>query len=153
MAAVYKISEEFFDDSFRLIAIHTNLEGYQLAYFINSISQLRLKRSFKDLKIKEVTYPYYEWLDEFTETEWLLITNKVLQDIAVDSLGLFGQGSAQATNFLVAERKDVDFFLKINLENETQVSEILECIKSIPRVRMAYNLEAETLKSKQNLIF
>ncbi|TKD65225.1 IPExxxVDY family protein [Flavobacterium sp. ASW18X] len=153
MAAVYKISEECFDDSFELIAIHTNLESYQLAYFINSVTDLQLARSFRDLVVDTVAYALYEYKDAISEEDWFLMANIAQKEDTGLAEGLFSQSNTLITYHLLEERKDINYLLKLSAEQTIQINNVLEQIKSIPKVRMAYALEPETLKSKKNLIF
>ena len=68
MVSVHKISTDFYEDSFDLIAIHSSLEGYALAYALN----LRLKSDFrrckKDLDISaQIKIPIFEWKDDIND--------------------------------------------------------------------------------------
>ena len=57
------------------------------------------------------------------------------------------------TYHLIPEYKKVNYFLKI--DNETVYNEklILNKIQEIPQVITAYSIDADQLKSKDNLIF
>ena len=64
MATVHRISEEFFDDSFGLIALHSNMECYALAYNLNKAAKIMLVRSEDDLEIDTSHYPMFEFKDD-----------------------------------------------------------------------------------------
>src|SRR5690606_2512361 len=49
MLTTHRISDELYDDSYSLIAIHSDLEDYAMTYAINSECGLHLKRMDKDL--------------------------------------------------------------------------------------------------------
>jgi hypothetical protein len=55
---------------------------------------------------------------------------------------------------LIPEYKKVNYFLKIeNEENNVNIKDILVNIQKVPQVVTVYDVDATTLKSKNNLIF
>jgi hypothetical protein len=53
--------------------------------------------------------------------------------------------------YLIPERKEVDYFLK--MEGEEYGLKVLAVLLSVPKVITAYRLETSKLKSKYNLIY
>ncbi|MDC6362243.1 MULTISPECIES: IPExxxVDY family protein [Flavobacteriaceae] len=154
MLTTHRISADFFDDSFGLIAIHSNLEDYAMAYGINSNCSLYLKRMGNDLHLDEsFFFSVFDWEDEINDVYWTLISNSCTIVEAVQSDGLFGNDSSYRTNHLVKERKEVDYFLKVDGADETALEQKVKAINKIAKVVTAYPVEAHTLKSKRNLIF
>jgi len=154
MLTTHRISADFFDDSFGLIAIHSNLEDYALAYGINSNCSLYLKRMENDLHLDgSFFFSVFDWEDEINDVYWTLISNACTIEETVPSDGLFGGTSSFRTNHLVKERKEVDYFLKVDGADEIALQEKVKAINKISKVVTAYPLETHTLKSKRNLIF
>ncbi len=153
MAIKYKIIEESFEDSFELIAIHSNLEGYALAYYINDASNLRLARRAEDLELDKVSFPVFEWEDEAEGQNWQLLCNSRKYESSEDSVGLFSKSRTLRTYYLVEERKDIDYFLKITPGNIKLVQKMVKMLIAVPKLTMAYLLDSGTIKTKQNLIF
>ncbi|MDN3664808.1 IPExxxVDY family protein [Algibacter miyuki] len=159
--AVHKlILDDVFDDiSYSLIAIHCTLEDYRLAYLINKYLKTRLARRSKDLDFDngQSAYSIFEWEDEKQLTTWSLVSNtcktESFQQATFESL-FENQEKITRITHLIPEYKRVNYFLKI--ENEFSLSKekyILDSILEIPQIATAYSVDANDLKSKDNLIF
>lgn len=155
MVTTHRISADLCIEDFELIAIHTDLQDYSLAYHLNSEVKLRLARREKDLHFQEgIWFSVFEWMDEITDSYWYLIKNECMVERDDLSIGLFDNEMETISKHLIEERKEVDYFLKIETENQRMVQEeITKRIKSIASVVTAYTIEPDTLKSKKNLIF
>lgn len=154
MATVYKISDEFYDDSFVLIALHCSLEDYALAYAMNKVFKANFKRTKLDLDILSgVSFPMFEWQNELADQYFTLITNNSVQEEDQESEGLFQYEVSYTTHHLISEHKEVDYFLKIEQDNAVSEPKIVQSILTIPKVITAYEIDIENLKSKNNLIF
>jgi hypothetical protein len=55
--------------------------------------------------------------------------------------------------FLLPELKKVDYFLKIESDDDLELAGIVKKLKSIKSLSTVYVVETETIKSKNNLIF
>jgi len=153
MVTTHKISAELYDDSFKLIAMHCGLESYAMAYHLNKSAELQLSRCEKDLDVSSTSFPIYEWKDEINDHYWTLVCNTVKEEKESEALGLFSNEKAVSAYHLVEERKEVDYFLKVEADNSIIIEEAVKKINSIPKVLTAYSVEVATLKSKRNLIF
>lgn len=150
----HKISADFYDDSFKLIAIHSGLEDYAMTYAINANCGLYLNRMANDLHVDEnLSFSIFDWDDEVHDTYWTLISNKCLIEVMVPSEGFFENSTSFRTDYLIEERKEVDYFLKIDTVDTSVFDQLVKVVNKIPRVVTAYPIEAQTLKSKRNLIF
>jgi hypothetical protein len=161
--AVHKLHIDEFDEiDYQLIAIHTSLEDYRLAYFINQNLPILLKKSNNTIQISnkegETQFTRFIYEDEKTEILWDLIQNQ--NDIVVSSQrnnpGLFAESNSSFSTkiYLIPEFKIVDFFLKIeNASAGIDLEMITSQIKKIDRISTAYSVEVEKIKSKNNLIF
>lgn len=161
--AVHKLHIDEFDEiDYQLIAIHTSLEDYRLAYYINQNLPITLKKSNCNIQISnkdgESQFSRFIFEDEKASIYWNLIQNQ--NDILISSQavnqGLFAESSNKFSTkiYFIPEFKKVDYFLKIeNAEAMIDISEITNQIKKIERVSTVYTVDAENVKSKNNLIF
>lgn len=158
--AVHKLLLEEFDEiDYELIAIHTTIEDYHLAYLLNKNLPILLSRTKKDIQINShegiAHFPLYSFECPLHGSMWSLISNQ--GDIPSKGGGDDGLFSASehgvATRvYLLPEFKKVNYFIKI--ENlSLPVSEIVKYIHSIDRITTVYTVETGKIKSINNLIF
>tara|TARA_R110002033_G_scaffold12326_3_gene37452 strand:+ start:688 stop:1167 length:480 start_codon:yes stop_codon:yes gene_type:complete len=158
--ALHKLQvDDFYDDSYKLIAIHCRVEDYRLAYLLNKHLGLKLERKEKDIDFKylESSYSIFEWDNETEYVLWNLISNvcKKEEDSLSSTGTLFDRPEKVLKTFnLISEYKKVDFFLKISDEiqnvNEKQV---LSKLQAIPQIITSYAVDPLQIKSKDHLIF
>ena len=150
----YKITEDIFEESFALYALHSSLEEHSLAYKLNRSLKILLKRSAEDLDLTENSrFPVFEWKDELAEREWVLLGNTSNFESDQGSVGLFGAEKTTAVDYLLPEYKEVDYFLKVIDSSSSFSADILKSLLSIPEIVTAYSVDTDQLKSKSNLIF
>ncbi|MEM9866090.1 MAG: IPExxxVDY family protein [Bacteroidota bacterium] len=153
MSATYKISEAYYENDFQLIAIHSGMEDFSLAYFLNRNCSLYLRRTEKDLQgERSVMFSIFDWTDLQTDSYWVLFSNMFEEEVGI-SEGFFTNDVSIRTSFLVPEQKEVDYFLKIDSENKSLVKNTVKAINDLPRVVTAYALDTTKLKSTSNLIY
>ncbi|MBQ0733808.1 IPExxxVDY family protein [Aquimarina celericrescens] len=162
MAIQKLVLDTFDDDDYELIAIHSSLPSYRLAFLLNKALNLALFRKKEDINFKYdnivANFPIYQYRDHLQYNTYHLLGNKFTIKIASKkdaSEGLFAvKEDSYVTKYLIPELKNVDYFLKINTETSTFLSKPqLAKILDISQVITAYNVEYATLKSKNNLIF
>lgn len=152
MGAIIKIYEDFCEDSFAVLGIHSGLEDYALGYALNQELRIHLRRLKNDLDISpRISYPIFEWRDELYDRNWTLLTNRCRTEEKSGLNDLFPNEPSYSMHHLVPEYKDADYLLKV--DEEGMESDILKSIKAIPEVIAAYTIEIDRLKSKPNLIF
>ena len=160
--AIHKLHLEEFDEiDYQLIAIHSTLDDYRLAYYINQNLPINLQKSNCNIQIsnKEGETQFTRFVfEDSKDIAWNLVQNK--NDYFVPSQnsdqGLFAESNTNFSTkiYLIPEFKKVDYFLKIeNGEVNIDTSKIASCIKKIDRVSTVYTVEVEKIKSKNNLIF
>lgn len=157
--ALHKLMvDDFYDDTYKLIAIHCGLEDYRLAYLLNQGLDLRLQRKTEDLDMGYLksSYSIFEWNNASQYVTWNLVSNvcKKEQD-SLYSMGLFQTNEKVIKTFnLVPEYKKVDYFIKISDEIQN-VNEklILNKLQNIPQIITSYSVNPSELKSKDHLIF
>jgi len=148
------------EHDYTLICIHTTLEDYRLAYFINQCLNLKLKRRKDDLdfKNKEAGFSVYQYNDKANFITYNLIANKYLKVEYKTSKhnALFYNilMCETKTNYLINDKIKVDFFLKISGDlSLLQINKILDYLSSIQQVITVYTTDPKKLKQKTNLIF
>jgi hypothetical protein len=161
--AIHKLDIEEFDEiDYNLIAIHTSLEDYRLAYFINQHLPINLSKSNNEIHINikegETHFSRFYFFDEKKITSWNLIQNKnevvgqkekLKQDLFSDSIQ-----DITIKVFLVPELKKADYLLKIeNNADKKQIQDVIAKLKAIKSISTVYSVDTQTIKSKNNLIF
>ena len=154
--AIYRISDDFYDHSYILIAIHCAAEDYRLAYFLNLQLQARFKKLPDiDFHQNNSAFSLYEWEDHKKGNIWNLISNiSKTGNIEIKSKNtLFSGEMASTISYLIPERKQTDYFLKIDGETvHEDIITILHKTNKIPQIITTYSINPDQLKSKQNLI-
>ncbi len=160
---VFKLQIDDFDEvSFDLIAIHSSLEDYRLAFFLNQKLPVLLEKSKKPIEVMtkngEVCFTKFSYFDVNRDLGWNLFQNKNEVEIIEtnNNQNLFmNMGMAMATPvFMLPEFKKVDFFLKIENQNSNyNIVEIVSKIKKIKSISTVYHIDNQNIKSKNNLIF
>jgi len=159
--AVHKlILDDVFDESvFTLIAIHSTIEDYRLAYLLNRFLGINLVRFEFDLDFNhgKTAYSLYKWKDKKQLINWNLVSNicKIYDNSQMNNNSLFETASAVTKTFnLIPELNNVNYLLKIDEELEpSEYKEIINKILNIPQIATAYAVNYNQLKSKDNLIF
>lgn len=159
MALHKLLVDDFYDASFSLIAIHCRLEDYRLAYLLNKHLNINLVRKRQDLDYKyfAASYSIFEWEDKNELITWNMVSNvcKKEEDGLQSSGSLFNtQQTILKTYHLLPEFKKVDFFIKITSDDDyVDERKILNTLQGIPQLITSYSVDAEKIKSKDNLIF
>ena len=161
--AIHKLNLGDFDEiDYNLIAIHTSLEDFRLAYFINQKLPINLSKSKDEVQINikegETNFSRFYYYDLEKAISWNLIQNKneVSQQKKDTVYNLFSNVTMEITTrvFLLPEFKKADFFLKIeNNEDITDVSKIRIILNTIDSISAVYTVDTNQIKSKNNLIF
>lgn len=159
--AIHKLHIDDFDETdYQLIAIHTSLEDYRLAYFLNQKLPVLLSKSKQEIQIKiaegATSFSRFTFENATKEIYWNLVQNKneVVLRKKDNSRNLFADAFLDIATkvYLLPEFKKVDYFLKI--ENATEpLEEITENIQTIAQISTVYHVDTTKIKSKNNLIF
>ncbi len=147
---------EFSNDDYTLIGIHTTLNDYRLAYLLNKHLQIKFSRANYDLdflqKNGESSYTVYEYTNAKLYQDWFLISNIFKSTLEAESTSLFDK--SDAITYLIPEKKKVDFFLKIEGEFDYDfIVKLIDKTNQIPQIITSYKVEVNSLKSKDFLIF
>lgn len=158
--AIHKLHLEDFDQvDYNLIAIHTSQEDYKLAFKLNQKLIISLSKNEKEIPIEiqeKVTYfSRFTFEDEEKMMVWDLIQNKQKMEFSTNNttIDLFENKNFTRRVSLVSELKKVDFFLKIEHDSQCIIKDILNKINKIDSISAVYEVNANEMKSKNNLIF
>lgn len=159
MALHKLLIDDFYDDTYILVAVHCGLEDYRLAYMLNKYLEINLRRNVKDLDLNYTSssYSVYEYYNASADTTWNLIANicKKEEESVTSSGVLFSDDKKITKTYsLIPELKQVDFFIKISNETQ-QVNKklIANKLQSIPQIITSYHVDLSKIKSKEHLIF
>lgn len=148
--------DDFYEENCTLIGIHTVLEDYKLAFLLNS----QLKTGFQrakysldfDKTAQDISFSIYSYTNKEYDSEWYLISNSCIREVQLNSTGLLQ--STETKVHLIKEKKKVDFFIKIVGDTEgTYIAKIIDRINGIDQVVTSYEIDINSLKSKDFLIF
>ena len=126
-----KLNHLEIEEDFKLIGIHSQLEAYKLAFNLNKSLKISLK--VFDYKIKidktEFVFEMFKHLSEIYNTKIYLFSNKSFGNIKPIEINLFENIDSKL--YLIDEKKNIDFFLKIEGGNFNYNS-LLSKINEVP---------------------
>ena len=127
------------DYDFSLIGISCHAKDYRLCFELNKILEIDLVRGEDldiDSKNTKANYALYDYIDEENFIDYYLISNR------------------SNKGFLIPEHKSTDFFLLLKgASNDDIIENIINKISEIQLVLTSFQIDVNSLKSKQNLIF
>ena len=144
---------------YHLLAIHSVLTDYRLAFFLNKHLNIELKRAFDDLDIsrQDGFYSFFQYEDEDNLLNWNLISNSSHTNVKnqIKESLLFKNTEVELKKHkLMNELSQVDFFLKIQYHtDQININQIIKSINEIPNIISVYTLNLKNIKNKENLNF
>jgi hypothetical protein len=119
--------DDFYNEDFHLLAIHSTLVDYQMAFLLNKNLHLNLNRLPNDITHKTQSYASFEWVNTNNDSAWVLASNSSKNTTTASRItDLFANQSETfiTKNYLIKELKKVDYFLKISNSEETQLNRV-----------------------------
>ena len=160
MPAHKLVLDDVFEQPYKLLAIHSSVEEYKLAYLLNKHLDLKLARTPKDIDLhlgeESIFFSHFVHEDLQNYCTYHLVSNVTRQAGRAERKeeSLFGDDLDFKKSFLLPEFKQVDFLIKIEDELDAVSTKILTSrILEIPQVSTAYNIDFHRIKTKRNLIF
>ena len=149
---IHRLSSDDLEKDYKLIAIHSNIEPYKLAFEINKKLKIQLKRSSFDLSFKNKSsiFDLYKHISEVFNTKLYLILNKSTEKKKIEGQLLFENFDEQS--YLIPELRKAQYLLKIE-GGGFDVDNLLKKLNEIDNVISSYRTEISSIKSKYNLIF
>ncbi len=161
---LYRLDHDDDQDDVLLIAIKSNMPYYKMAYHLNKELKLQLQKLLQEVSLITENgtncFRHFKYKDQKKHLIWRLIENKSNYSISLlEKTGtLFGGESElfSATEYLIPEWKNIDFFLRIeNVDayfEEDQLQLQLENINNIS-THFIVDIASLSIKSQKNLIF
>lgn len=156
----HKLLLDDVEEDFYLLAIHSSLEEYKMAFYLNKFLQLNLKRARFDVDFNhgavQAQYPLYQFKEQAKYRSIYLVKNKykgpVKKIVSSGSLFVEEEVSPQQT-YLIPEYKEVDYFLKVEEDMDVdRLQELVNRVALIPNIITTYSVDPNQLKSRNNLI-
>jgi len=123
---------------YHLLAIHSVLTDYRLAFFLNKHLNIELKRAFEDLDIsrQDGFYSFFQYEDEDNLLNWNLISNSSYTNV-----------KNEIKESLLFKNTQVE------LKKFKLINQIIKSINEIPNIISVYSLNLNNIKNKENLNF
>ena len=152
---VYNLELEETFEEVNLIAIHSSLEGYQLAFYLNNNMNSNFKRGRKDLNLKGAknNFIHFEWEDKMCDFQCSLFSNKYYDELKPKKLIYNNLFNLPVRNevYLFSEFKQVDFFIKSS--DRKTIETVLSHLKKWSKISLLYEVDTEVIKKQLNIIF
>ena len=155
-----KINHLLFDETPEeeesLIALYSSVEIFRVVYHLNKVLEMRLERTEKDIDFVSVDsisyYPLYHFYDKNTDVDYYVVANKAkIKPTESDKKESLFKENSSYTTYLIPERKNVDYFFKI--ERRFEIENLLKKIKEIRQISAVHQEDISRIKSYKNLIF
>ena len=161
MAANYLTFCELDEQDYQIIAVHTGLQDYKLAYLLNKDLRFNFKRVVPDLDYviegRKAFFSSFEFEDCKNLIYWYLVKNKYKERTPEEgALGLFKTEDSFTSSYvyLQPEVKEAEFIIKV--QGEFLGSKLKDLIKKIIKIEgvvTAYAVDTVKLNHKEYLIF
>jgi len=151
---IYHLAYEEEDIQDHVLALHSNLEAYQIAFFLNQNASAKFKR-INDIAMedKDALFLMYEWENPLLDINTTLFSNKSISEkeqLDTNNNTLFNLPLRNEVS-LFPKFKQVDFFIK-SKDLET-LKLLFKQLNSWKSTSMIYDVSAEKIKNRLNLIF
>jgi len=139
-------------EQYHLIAIHTSLDDFSLAYVLNKNLGANFKRVKENLNYNNSTFEIFHWENIKDGVNCSLISNKnfIESEIKIESNSLFNLSETKKVS-LINSLSDADYLIKI--KQGLDLNHIMKVLNKLPQVILTYIVDNEEVKSKFNLIF
>ena len=153
--AKYVLKVPVDQDDTAVFAIHSEWPDYQLLFFLNRELKLQLKRQKDYLEFGQgYFFPWFAFDHQKHFSRYTLIQNKLKTGVNIQAeLNLFADNRFEEIYHVLPEYKRIDYLLKVEGESEEQLTLLLEKLKQLDQIVMAYALNSQLIKSKTNLIY
>ena len=136
-------------DDFSVVAIHTNLEAYLVAYRLNENLGCLLHNS-KKKSISDI-YTRFKYVSKISKDNWELISNHYENDQIFTKKNLLFNINEMNKKSLIPTFNYVDFFFKI--PKSKIINDWVKKIRKIEGIQLVYEIDKRILTNLQNLIF
>ena len=138
-------------EKFKIVAIHSNLKIFSLAFQINKYCFTNFVRSENDLTIENsFNIPHYNWKNKQKGIDFELFVNKLNVEVKETKLtdSLFSFTNTKELS-LIESYREIDFFIKQNCYFST--SNLIDKMSEIPNISLVYKVPNNELLENFNL--
>ncbi|MCV6631265.1 MAG: IPExxxVDY family protein [Flavobacteriaceae bacterium] len=151
---VWNLEGDFLEDPYLLFGIRTTIESFSIAFKINAVTDLLLKRRNKDGEWKpHGSVPIYDFFDKKQQCNWTLFPNKLLVEKTSIGSDLFASQIQTLWYFMVPEHKQADYLLMVDSQELSDVEGMIKAIQNVSDVVAMYRIDTEELKTTNHLMF
>ena len=136
-------------DDCAVLAIHSSLEAYLIAYRLNQNLGCILHNS-KKKSVNDI-YTRFKYISKISNDTWELISNHYVNDNSYDIKNLLFNVNERNKKILIPTLDSVDFFLKV--PKSKIINEWVVKIRNIEGIQLAYQIDTKILQNFENLIF
>ena len=139
------------DTDFEVLALHTSLPGFKLAFLLNQWIKSQFRRAPQDLYLQQTAFEYYLWEDSQQGIRCTLFQNKSQHEETqpTNALNLF-EFTLTKEVYLLAEAKSVPYLLKIN--EGPSAHDLKKSLEKHPQISMCYPIEDTRIKGQLNIL-
>ncbi len=136
----YELEEEYEFD-FNVLGISCHEKDYRICWAINQVLGITMQKEEKDIEViikksnRHSMHTMFSDIDFDNEIDYRLIANR------------------STMGFLIPEKPQADYIFIATDHFQLDFNEMNQKIKLIPFVLTTFEIDLETLKSKENLIF
>jgi len=148
-----------YDLNYLLIALRTQIEDYQIAYFLNKSSFFIFKRMGKDLScvINKDNIYFSAFHDHNTDLkrDSFLIRNKAIYNTeSTKNNELFFNTEISNIAFLIPELKEFDYFIKLEgVWKKKEIISLKHFLNKMDIIESETSINLNTISSINNLVF
>ena len=136
-------------DDCAVLAIHSSLEAYLIAYRLNQNLGCILHNS-KKKSVNDI-YTRFKYISKISNDTWELISNYYVNDKSYDIKNLLFNVNERNKKILIPKLNSVDFFFKV--PKSKIINEWIVKIRNIEGIQLAYRIDTKILQNCENLIF
>ena len=150
MSKKYFLLDEIVEE-YDLIAIHTSLDDFSVAFVLNKNLRANFKRVKESLRYKNSTFEMFHWKNLKEGVNCSLISNKnfVDSEIKNESNSLFNLSETKKVS-LIDSLSNVDYLLKI--KEGIDIEQTIKILNNLPQLILSYVVDNKEVKSNFNLI-
>ena len=141
-----EIVEEYF-----LIAVHTSLPDYSMAFILNKNLRANFTRDEKIILYKNATFEIFQWENLIKGINCSLISNKKFIDFRSDikTNSLFNLSETKKVS-LLDSLPNVDYLIKT--KHGLDINHTIKTLNKLPQLVLSYIVDNTIVKSNFNLI-
>lgn len=156
---MYKLSLDSFQETFSLVGISSNLEGFKIAYLINKKLGFNFAKPKEDVLMtydgEVLNFEIFKFFYKKTQSTLYLVQNKTSfkKNKKTITNTLFDVDET-VNKYLIDSHKQAEYLIKIEEDfDHFNTKHLVSSLSEIPQLVSAFEIPFENIKSPENLIF